>query len=82
MAAAESSPLTPAQRAALAAWPAFEAAAAVKSWSLDRLVWAIFRVHRLADLPDHEADELLSLMTRATARLRDLRAAPARQGTA
>lgn len=82
MAPAESSPLTAAQRAVLAAWPSFQSAAAVTWGSVDRLVRALHHVDTLADLPDHDAAELLALMRRATTRLRNLRPASPRQGSA
>lgn len=64
--------LSPAQRAVLAAWPAFEDAAAVKWCSLDALVRLFRHVDSLADLPDDEADELVAFMRTATTRLRTL----------
>jgi len=72
--------LSPAQRAVLAAWLAFESAAAVKWSSLDALVRLFRHVDSLADLPDDEADELASFLRSATTRLRTV--APAARGRA
>ncbi len=61
--------LSPAQRAVLAAWPAFANAAVVKWCSLDAVVRMFGHVDSLADLPD---DELVAFMQTATTRLRTL----------
>ncbi|PWC86072.1 hypothetical protein TSH100_13960 [Azospirillum sp. TSH100] len=74
--------LTDAQRAVLAAWPAFEAAAAVTWCSVDRLVRTLCHRDSLADLPDDDAAELLALMQRATDRLHGLRPASPQRGSA
>ncbi|WP_372396939.1 hypothetical protein ABMY26_22885 [Azospirillum sp. HJ39] len=74
--------LTDAQRAVLAAWPAFQSAAAVTWGSVDRLVRALHHVDTLADLPDDDAAELLALMQRATNRLHALRPASPHRGSA
>ena len=74
--------LSPAQRAVLAAWPAFEAAAAVTWGSVDRLVRTLCHRDTLADLPDDDAAELLALMQRATTRLHALRPASPHRGSA
>lgn len=73
--------LTDAQRAILAAWPAFEAAAAVTWCSVDRLVRTLCHRDSLADLPDDDAAELLALMQRATDRLHALRPASPHRGS-
>lgn len=69
---ADPAALTPAQRAVLATWPAFEDAAAVKWCSLDAVVRMFRHVDSLADLPDDEANELLAFLRSATTRLRTL----------
>ncbi|WP_376958157.1 hypothetical protein ABNQ39_14125 [Azospirillum sp. A26] len=74
--------LTDAQRAVLAAWPAFEAAAAVTWCSVDRLVRTLCHRDSLADLPDDDAAGLLALMQRATDRLHPLRPASPQRGSA
>ncbi len=74
--------LTDAQRAVLAAWPAFEAAAAVTWCSVDRLVRTLCHRDSLADLPDDDAAELLALMQRAATCLQALRSASPQRGSA
>ncbi|SMF72174.1 hypothetical protein SAMN02982917_4092 [Azospirillum oryzae] len=64
--------LTPAQRAVLDAWPAFEAAAAVKWATVDKVVRTLCNAHSLAELDEREAIELAALLRRGTARLHTL----------
>lgn len=62
--------LTGPQQAVLASWPEFQAAAAMRWMSLDQVVRAIFHDRTgLADLPDDEADQLVTLLKTATNRL-------------
>ncbi|WP_042703188.1 hypothetical protein [Azospirillum sp. B506] len=72
MAELDPASLTPAQRAVLDAWPAFEAAAAVKWATVDKMVRMLGNAHSLADLNDEEAAELAALLRRGTARLHAL----------
>lgn len=62
--------LSVAQQAVMAAWPAFVAEAAIISWSLDRMIRAMYRVDSLAELSDEDAEELADLLATATSRLR------------
>lgn len=64
--------LTPAQRAVLDAWPAFEAAAAVKWATVDKVVRTLCNAHSLAELDEEQAVELAALLRRGTARLHTL----------
>lgn len=64
--------LTPAQRAVLDAWPAFEAAAAVKWANVDKVVRTLCHARSLDELQDKEAAELAALLRRGTARLHTL----------
>ena len=62
--------LTTRQRAILALWPEFQAAAAMRWTSLDQVVRAIFHDRTgLAELPDDEADQLEALLKTAINRL-------------
>lgn len=70
MAGLDRSHLTPAQCAVLDAWPAFEAAAAVKWATVDKVVRTLCNAQSLAELNDGEAVELAALLRRGTARLR------------
>lgn len=62
--------LSAAQQTVLAAWPAFVAEAAIVSWSLDRMIRALYRVDSLPQLSDEDAEELADLLATATSRLR------------
>ncbi len=63
--------LTERQRAVLALWPRFQAAAAMRWTSLDQVVHAIFHDRTgLTDLPDDEAGQLEALLRTAIERLR------------
>ncbi|CAO3355271.1 hypothetical protein [Azospirillum palustre] len=72
MAGLDRSHLTPAQCAVLDAWPAFEAAAAVKWATIDKVVRTLCNAQSLAELNDGEAVELAALLRRGTARLQTL----------
>ncbi|MGA1860368.1 hypothetical protein VH569_30665 [Azospirillum sp. 11R-A] len=72
MAGLDPSHLTPAQCAVLDTWPAFEAAAAVKWATIDKVVRTLCNAQSLAELNDGEAIELAALLRRGTARLQTL----------
>lgn len=64
--------LTPAQRAVLDAWPPFEAAAAVKWATVDKVVRTLCHAGSLAELEDKDAADLAQLLRRGAARLHTL----------
>ncbi len=72
MAELDRASLTPAQRTVLNAWPAFEAAAAVKWATVDKVVRTLCNARSLAELDEREAVELAALLRRGTARLHTL----------
>lgn len=72
--------LTPAQRAVLDAWPAFEAAAKVKWCSISKLSRAFYGAE-LEQLDNRQAGQLADLLRTATTRLARLRPLPAVAGS-
>lgn len=85
MAELDPASLTPAQREVLDAWPAFEAAAAVKWVTVDKVVRTLCNARSLAELEDEDAADLARLLRRGAARLgtlASLRAGAATRGRA